>query len=205
MKDWIAAKPDIVDSICTIGSVDNSILHYSESNEIDLIVMGTEGLFRKSLWSKGSHTEYITNHSEIPVLSLKRDRSNINFKGIVLASDFLECEKFDLSILKDIQKAYDSKMLLLKINTPRQHRTYEQVMADMEAFAVINDLQNYSKYIYTDSSVESGLGKFSAEHDIDLIALGTHLGYGFSKLFSGSISDDVVNHLIHPILTFPLK
>ncbi len=205
MKEWIEDKPDVKHSITTIGNIDSSILHCSESNEVDLIVMGTEGLFNKSIWSKGSHTEYITNHSDVPVLSLKCDRSNLDLKEIVLASDFLENEKFDLSVLKSIQKAYQSKMILLKVNTPNQHRTNEQIANDMELFAIVNQLENYSMHLYNDSTVESGIGKFSAENDIDLIALGTHSGYGFSKLFRGSVSDDVVNHLYHPILTFPLK
>lgn len=205
MKDWIADKPDVVDSITTIGDIDNSILHYSESNDVDLIVMGTEGTFNKSKWTKGSHTTYISNHSDIPVLSLKCDRSNMDLKEILLVSDFLENEKLDLSILKAIQSAYNSKIILLKVNTPKQKRTDEQIIDDMEAFACTNKLTNYSKEIYNASTVESGIGKFSAENGIDLIALGTHQSYGFSKLFSGSISDDVVNHLFHPILTFPLK
>jgi len=205
MKKWISNKPDVIDNINTIGSIDDSILQYSESSDIDLIVMGTEGLYNKSFWSKGSHTEYITNHSDIPVLSLKCDRSNLDLKEIVLASDFLENEKLDLSLLKTIQKAYDSKLILLKVNTPKQNRSNDQIADDMQSFADINDLENYSMYIYNDSTVEIGIGKFSAENDIDLIALGTHQEYGFSKLFSGSISDDVVNHLFHPILTFPLK
>ena len=74
----------------------------------------------------------------------------------------------------------------------------------MQEFARINDLEKYTMELFTDSSVEGGLGKFCAENDLDLIALGSHQGYGFSKLFKGSISDDIVNHLYQPILTFPI-
>ena len=166
--------------------------------------MGSEGLFGKSIWSKGSHTEYISNHSDIPVLSLKCDRKNINLKEIVLVGDFLESEKINLSILKDIQTAYQSKLILLKIKTPSQVRTDEQIYNDMEAFAKNNELSNYVTKTYKDVTVESGIGKFTAENDIDMISLGSHHGHGFSKLFRGSISDDVVNHLFHPVLTFPI-
>jgi len=204
LKAWTANKPDITSEIVTIGNIDNTILRISESNDIDLIVMGSEGLHQKSMWSKGSHTEYITNHSNIPVLSLKCDRKNIDLNQIVLVSDFLAAEKINLKVLKAIQAAYNSTLVLLKIKTPSQIRTDQQIIEDMEAFAKNNGLLNYEMRSYTDATVESGIGKFTAESDIDLIAIGTHQVHGFSKLFRDSISDDVINHLYHPLLTFPI-
>ncbi len=204
LQDWVSGKPGIVHTISAIGNVDDTILRISEVEEVDLIVMGSEGLYRKSVWSKDSHTEYVTNHSEIPVLSLKCDRENIDLNQIVLVGDFLTAEKINVNILKVIQEAYQSTLVLLTINTPSQTRTEKEVHSDMELFAKCNDLSNYVMKTYNDVTVESGIGKFTAENDIDLIAMGTHQGHGFSRLFKGSISDDVVNHLYHPILTFPI-
>lgn len=204
LSDWSADKPDITDTIATIGQVDDTVIRISDSHDIDLIVMGTEGVFSKTVWTKASHTEFITNHSEVPVLSLKCDRKDIDLKKIVLVSDFLETEKLKLDILKDIQAAYDSKLILLKIETPSQARSKEDVYADMALFAKNNDLSNFEIKTYKADKVESGIGKFTAENHIDLISMGSHQGHGFSKLFKGSISDDVVNHMYHPVLTFPL-
>jgi nucleotide-binding universal stress UspA family protein len=204
MKSWISNKPDIVESKCIIGNVDKTILRVSEQHEVDLIVMGTHGLFMKSAWAPGSHTEFVTNHSSVPVLSLKCDRSDIDLNQIVFVSDFLEPEKINLGILKAIQKAYNSKLVLLKVITSKQSRTEEQIKEDMVSFANLNELENYTMHTYKDDTVEGGIGKFCAEKDIDLIVLGTHQTRGFSKLFRQSVSDDVVNHLYHPILTFPI-
>ena len=205
MKNWVADKNSIINTNCTIGPIDKCIIDYAENNGIDLIVMGTEGLFNKSMWSKGSHTEYITNHTSIPVLSLKCDRSDLDLKEFVFLSDFLENVKIDLDIVKSIQEVFNSKILLLKIKQPGAKRTEAQIMNDMQAFAATNDLSNYEMHIYHDPTVEAGLGKFCAERNIDMIVLGTHQGKGFSKLFRRSISDDIVNHLYHPILTFPIS
>jgi nucleotide-binding universal stress UspA family protein len=204
LNTWVCEKPDVTDSIAVIGSIENTVLRISQSNDVDLIVMGTEGNFPKSMWSKASHTEYITNHSDIPVLSLKCNRVNINLKEIVLVSDFLEAEKINLSILKDIQAAYQSLLILLRINIPTQIRSEKQVFDDMQLFAKNNGLSNYVMKIYNDKSVESGISNFIAENNIDMISLGSHQGHEFSKLFRGSISDDVVNHLYRPVLTFPI-
>lgn len=204
LAEWISDKPGITQAVSAIGNVDDTILRISDTEDSDIIVMGTEGLYRKSVWSKESHTEYITNHSDIPVLSLKCDRDNIDLKQILLVGDFLIAEKINMDVLKSIQETYQATLVLLTVNTPAQIRTDTEVYDDMEAFAKINELSNYVMRTYNDSTVESGIGKFAAENDIDLIAIGTHQGHGFSKLFRGSISDDVVNHLYHPILTFPI-
>ena len=93
---------------------------------------------------------------------------------------------------------------MLKIKKPNNQRTDIQVHEDMEKFAQLNKLENYTLNIYADPSVEAGIGKFCAEKDIDMIILGTHQSSGFSRLFRHSVSNDVVNHLFHPILTFPI-
>lgn len=204
LEFWVADKPEVTHNIACIGNVDDTILRISEVEDANLIVMGSEGLYQKPEWTKDSHAEYVTNHSDVPVLSLKRDRQNIDLKQIVLVGDFLMAEKINFDILKSIQEAYQSTLVLLKINTSSQIRTDEEVVADMEAFAKTNSLSNYVMRTFNDVSVESGIGKFTDENGIDLIAIGTHQGHGFSKLFRGSISDDVVNHLNHPILTFPI-
>jgi nucleotide-binding universal stress UspA family protein len=204
MVDWIKDKTDVSDSICTIGEIDKTILFISEQNEIDLVVMGTEGLFNKTAWSKPSHTEYISNHAHVPVLSLKCDRSDLDLTQIVFVSDFLENKVLDLKIFKNIQEVFQSKIQLLTIKTPKGARSKDEIFEDMKSFAGLNMIDNYECNVYEDSNVEAGIGKFCAEHDIDLIVLGTHQSKGFSRLFKHSVSDDIVHHLFHPILTFPI-
>lgn len=204
MNQWVVGKEDITDYICTIGEIDHTILRISEQNNIDLVVMGTEGLFNKSLWSKASHTEYITNHAQVPVLSLKCDRSDLDLSRFVFVSDFLEKKVMDLTIIQSLQEVFDSKIALLKIKTVKNRRSDEEVYEDMKSFAEVNMLDNYTLNIYEDENVEAGIGKYCAENKIDLIVMGTHQSKGFSRLFKHSISNDVVNHLFHPILTFPI-
>lgn len=204
MKTWISDKTHISDTLSVIGKVDDSILLYANNHDIDLIVMGTDGVFGSRFWNKPSHAEFITNHSTIPVLTLKCDRTNIHLEEIVFVGDFLEAKEMNLDITKSIQTVFNSKLLLLKIHTPHDNRSNDQIIKDIEAYAKVNKLSNYEIHIYEDKIIESGIGKFTAEKDIDLIILGTHQGKGFSKLFHKNISDDIVNHLFHPILTFPI-
>ena len=205
LVDWARDKKHIHSILCKIGNVDEDIIAYAENNNVDLIIMGTEGVFDQRKWNKGSHTEFLTKHTDVPVLSLKCDRTNLDLKEIVLVSDFLENKEMSLQALKEIQQAFQSRLILLKIKVPKHKRTDEQIHQDMHSFARTNGLENYELAIHEDSNVEAGVGKFCAQRDIDLIVLGTHQKTGFSRLFRHNISDDMVNHLFHPILTFPIK
>lgn len=204
MNAWTRGKDFIASTYCTIGDVDNTIIRYAMDHKVDLIIMGTDGLYSTGRWTQASHAEFISNHSPVPVLTLKCDRSDISLNEIILVGDFLVAKAMDLAIVKGLQSVFGSKLLLLKVKTINAVRTEHEIETDMTAFARVNDLSNYELCIYHNDSVEAGIGKFAAERDVDLIALGTHQKKGFSKLFRRSISDDVVNHLFHPVLTFPI-
>lgn len=107
-------------------------------------------------------------------------------------------------MIKELQSVFESTIHLLKIKTPSEKKSDETILAEINDFATINFLNNYKPHIYADKSVESGIGRFCAESSFDLVAIGTHQSKGLSKLFRGSISNDIVNHLFHPILTFPI-
>jgi nucleotide-binding universal stress UspA family protein len=53
------------------GSPAEEILDYSEKNEIDLIVMGTQGLTGVKRFLLGSVAENVLRHSKVPVMILR--------------------------------------------------------------------------------------------------------------------------------------
>lgn len=204
LESWAQDKSLITDRYTTIGAIDESIIQYAESNDIDLIVMGTKGEQTNTTWSKGSHAMYISNHSTIPLLSIKKKIDDVNMAEVLFVSDFLENKVEELTILKAVQSAFGAQLNLLKIQTPSNTRSELQVNEDILRFAETNGLDNYSINIHQGKSVEEGIKDYSEQCQIDIIALGTHQGKGFSKLFKHSISDELVNHLDHPLLTFPI-
>lgn len=63
-----------VDSVSTVtsGTAYRSIIDYSESNEIDVIVMGTHGRKGIDRYLLGSVTERVVRTSEVPVLTVRK-------------------------------------------------------------------------------------------------------------------------------------
>ena len=63
---------------------------------------------------------------------------------------------------------------------------------------------NYSLHIYNDVNVENGVLNFANHVNADLIGMSTHGRKGLAHFFNGSISEDLVNHAVRPVVTFKI-
>jgi nucleotide-binding universal stress UspA family protein len=54
------------------------------------------------------------------------------------------------------------------------------------------------------AQIEKGIINFADSVDADLIGMCTHGRTGLAHFFNGSISEDIVNHTVKPIITFKI-
>ena len=204
LQNWASDKDYIGKLSYQSGNVNKLIQQYASENQIDLIVMGTQGLYDKRLLREPSHTLWFVEHSDIPVLSLKCDRSDIDFDEILLVSDFEDIKYTNLRVVKNIQEAFDSTLVLLKVITAKSKVNHTDEFIRIKEWATINDIKNYEISMLNAESVETGIGRFSAERDIDLIAIRTMEHRSFFSFIKRSLAQEIVNNLYHPILTIPI-
>jgi nucleotide-binding universal stress UspA family protein len=174
-------------------------------NDCDLVVMGTTGSSGLEEMLVGSNTERVVRRAHCPVISIK-DKANFGaIKNIAFASDF--ADKYDELIerLKELQKLFDARLSLVRINTPNSFTTTRHDLSLMKKFAEAHQLENYTMDIYNDTLEDVGIIYYAEDAGAALIALGTHKRKGIVNLLSGSIAEDVVNHSSRPVWTFKLK
>jgi len=180
------------------------IISESKKNDIDLIVMGSQGASGLQEMFIGSNTEKVVRKSEIPVLVIKEGSGDGMIKNMVFASDFADESKKTFQKIIDFANLFDSKIHLLYVNTIHNFNTTKAVEERIENFLLDFELKNYTQNIYNDISIESGILNFSREMDADLIALNTHGRSGLSQLFNGSIGQELTNHALRPVITFKI-
>ena len=205
LNEWASRRLGISHIEVQFGEVESGIVQYADKHNIDLIVMGTDGVHSFNAWSKGSHTGHILNHSNTPILSLKCNRVDLDIKNILLVSDFEYSDAKSLQIIHDFQEFLGVSLHLLKVNNSNNPEIVQQSIAQMNHCVQVNNLKNAHIHTVCDSSVEKGIQKFIAENEMDMIAIGTNQRSGLSKLFKHSISENVLHSVYHPILTFPIK
>lgn len=204
LKEWTTDKPDITKNIVTAGPLVQTITTQAEKDEVDLIIMGTEGSFGLKELTIGSVAEKVVRLSPVPVLTLKCDREDLSIQNILLVSDFASAEPINLDLVKSVQKAFHSRLHLLKINTKADFMSERAIQALMENFAENNQLENFEYHTYSDKSIEEGIRHYCEDHQIDFVAMTTHGRKGINRLLHHSIAEGVVNHVFLPVLTFKL-
>ena len=173
--------------------------------KVDLVVMGTRGHSRLEEMVIGSNTEKVVRHARVPVLTVHKKPNKINFKNIVYATAMSKDEEKVARVIKAAQELYNSKIHLVRINTPGDFQRDRVAKDYMEKYARTLGLKNYTINVYNDITEEEGIIYFAESINADMIAMATHGRTGFAHVLSGSIAEEVVNHSKRPVLTFVTK
>lgn len=190
-----------------IGNMVAKINERIDSEDIDLVVMGTKGASGIQEVVVGSNTEKVVRAAKCPVLTVKSDSLNAHPNDIVFASDFMENASYDNVVrgLKQFQQHYEATVHLLFVNTPNKFELSSRTDARMKDFVKKYDLRNVTYNIYNHKDEEEGIMEFAELNEMDLVSVATHSRRGLAHLLSGSITEGLVNHSTKPVLSFSLK
>lgn len=198
--------------------VETTVQNYKLFHEIDsvakefdsgLIVMGSHGSSGLKEVFVGSNTEKVVRSSDMPVLVIKHRMSDFDLDNVVFANNF---DRESINSFKKAKVMFDklgAKMNLVYINTPGDGFRSSQEMEDRVAeflteAKVLNEISPSDVEYFSAYSIEEGLFAFSNKVNADLIAIPTHGRRGLAHFFSGSISEDLVNHSDLPVMTFKM-
>ena len=187
-----------------IGNPYESISRTIVDHEVDLVVMGTRGSSGFEEVFVGSNTEKVVRRAHCPVLAVKEAVHADAIKNIVLATNLRDDHQELFTELTKLQQLFDATIHIVRINTPSSFENDRYYKTEMEKFAEQYGLTNYTLNVYNDSDEEDGIIYFAEQIHADMIAIGTHGRSGISRLLSGSIAEDVVNHAKRPVWTFKL-
>jgi nucleotide-binding universal stress UspA family protein len=182
----------------------NGIMDISKKNDVDLIVMGSHGASGFKEMFIGSNAEKVVRFSDIPVLVLKRDEGIFNVDHFVFASDFSDEVRKPFQKVVEFANKFNAELHLVMINTPSSFKPTHIANEIMSNFVSNYSINKFSTHIYNDTNVENGILNFANHVDADLIGMSTHGRRGLSHFFNGSISEDLVNHALRPVITFKI-
>ncbi|XOV93946.1 MAG: universal stress protein [Bacteroidota bacterium] len=204
IADSIYAGVDLKYKI-VIGQPFKEISDMITTERVQLVVMGTNGSDGLEEFLVGSNAERMVRFSKCPVLTVQKEFHIADINNIVFASNFVDVPPAFIFKLKELQKAFDAHLKIVKINTPASFTTTRHDKQQIEDFINEFDLQNCSYEIYNHTNEEDGIVAYTEDVNADLIAIGTKQRRAIGHFFSGSIAEDVVNHAKVPVWTFGLE
>ena len=182
----------------------DGIVKNAKAHNADLIIMGSHGASGFQEMFIGSNTEKVVRNSEIPVLIIKKEAGDFEVNKFVFASDFSDEIKKPFAKVVEFANKFGSELHLVMINTPSSFKPTHIAKEIMDNFIAGFTINKYSTHIYNDVNVESGVLNFTNSVDADLIGMSTHGRKGLAHFFNGSISEDLVNHAVRPVVTFKI-
>lgn len=178
------------------------ILQHIEKNQVDLVVMGSQGATGLKEFLLGSNTQKVVRMSQVPVLVIKEDLpDDFQVKNIVFASDFREEVMDQFKVFVDMARVLDAKLLLLFVNTPANFTDTLTTKIRMGNYALHAPGIVEDTYVFNYYNFQEGLEKFCVEKEIDMISMITHGGTSGLHLFNNSLTERIVNHVDIPLLT----
>lgn len=193
------------------------IKHYKVFSEVDsiasevnadLIVMGSHGATGLKEFFVGSNTEKVVRYANLPVLVVKNNLPNVDFKDAVVATDFSEESVYAFKNVLKTLDIFNAVKHVIYVNLPNENFKSTVEMQQMANDFYMKVEGNTDRMISTnficDRSIEDGILSFSNSIGADLITVITHGRKGLSHIFSGSVAEDVTNHAALPIMTFKM-
>lgn len=205
MKSKWAKDGPKVKSFVEYGAPTVLVSQFVEEMKIDLVVMGTKGATGLKEFFVGSNTEKIVRWSSVPVIAIKKSVKANSIKNIVFPSTLHKDEEELTMRIKALQSFFKATLHIVYINTPSNFRTDVITRQSLNDFAKRFMLKDYTLNVYNDLSEEAGVRNFTSEVKGDMIAMATHGRKGLNHLMSGSIAEDVVNHIDCPIWTWKIN
>lgn len=218
------AEPHLSGDITTSvqhGLPFRTITEYAETNDIDIIVMGTHGRTGVERVLLGSVAEKTLRTSNVPVVAVP-PTTNVVELGDIVYDDILI--PTDGSQGADI--AIDWGLTLASVYDATVHAVYSvdtSGVPEGPGMSQIHDTlertgRNALKTVReraraADISVSGHLGtgpadsvihSYSEEHEIDLIVMGTHGRTGIERFILGSVTEKVVRTAAVPVCCVPV-
>ena len=189
--------------IYEFGGLQSSIRETVEKIKGDLVVVGTHGATGLKEYTVGSNTEKMVRALQVPIIAVRKLPKAI--RNIVFPTrPDLDQEEITMKV-KELQNFFKATLHVLFVNTPAVFKTDLLTKPALADFAKRFMLKNFTLNVFNDTDEEQGIINFSKEVKADMVAMRTHGRKGLAHIASGSIAEDVVNHIECPIWTYKIK
>ena len=175
---------------------------YVDRLSIGLVVIGSHGTGQsKAYW--GSHTQAVVRELEGMVLVIEQQQAPLNISSVMFATSL---DQKDRKVLQDVLVLFRDLEIdhlhIVAIDTPNYFDQPTEVMARaLSSFKdLVYDLE-CSTHFYRSDSIDSGILKFSQEHQIDLIAMANSHKSALMRIFQGSKLERLIAKSDIPILS----
>ena len=185
-------------SVSKNGTPVDTINELNEIDPVDLIVVGSKGISRLDEILIGSVTTAIMRGVHKPVLAIPLKARFDKMDKLVMASDLHNANKPNvIKAISQFKSHFDAHTAAATVKMDEKDFTEEEqkLMKELEKVEPLDEI-----VVIKDTNISKGLMDYCDKVDADLlVVVAKHTSF-FKRFFHKSITKELVNHEILPIL-----
>ncbi len=174
------------------------------ANKVDMVIMGITGSSRIKQVFMGTNTLNVIRHIRVPVMIIPPDAVMVNFKNILLVSDFKDVARTTpFPALKKVLDLFPSNLHILNVDSEHYIELTEEFKIERQSMD--DKLSSYNpEYSFLRAfDFLEGINRFAANKSIDAIITIPHKHGFLSQLFKTSHTKKLAYHSHVPIIAIP--
>ena len=200
------------------GEPYRTIVDYATTYDIDLVIMPTHGRRGLERFLLGSTTERVVRRSEVPVLTIRPDDDvtvRYPYRAVLVPTDGSDPANAALGVGVDMATTAAADHHLLSvvdvtslgvdvrtdIQTEVLQESAHEILDAAEDRASEAGVDPAATAVEFGGSISRAIRTYVADHDIDLVVIGTHGRTGFDRYVLGSVTERLVRTAPVPVLT----
>lgn len=189
----------------TTGSLIQDIRKLATEEQVDLVVMGTKGASGLKEFFVGSNTEKVVRLLDCPVISVPGLTKLSDVRRILVPVDVNEIRPSFLREISRLQQLFSASVEFVWVKTPHNIENVELVEEEFNNLLGEYEIASSSFSIVKNVFPQDGLLEYASNNETDMIAMATHSRRGIAHWFSGSLTEDVINHSPVPLWSLKLN
>ena len=192
------------------GSAPKKIIEVSEEEKADLIVLGKKGHSVLENLLIGSVANQVLRHSFIPVLLTKKRAKKLQYKKILVPTDFTPKEQIERDFAWKLAKALNASLTFLHVFELFHKFSPSEIEVIFKALH--KKIQNrerregenipISEEIVRAMNAPAGIVDYAQAHHIDLIVISS-LVHKLERFFLGSTTEKVISYTDTAVFAIP--
>ncbi|MBL7892002.1 MAG: universal stress protein [Bacteroidia bacterium] len=195
-KKYPSVKIEVVSKV---GFAAEEINEYSQTNPVDLIVMGISGS-GKIDQLLGSTATSVSQKSKTPVLIIPGSAKFAELANVIVAFDFKEIDDTNsINIIIELAKQFKSRVTALNVRQEHQKLSLESSLSAKQANTLLAEVP-HRMVNFVDSDTIHGIDHYLKGHDVDLLVMIKRKHGFFGQLFNSSNTRKMAFHTHIPLL-----
>lgn len=187
--------------ILIFNNTNEKIHRFVEDEQIDLVVMGSHGVYGFKDYILGTNTYSMMRNSKVPVVVVKKLPEKLKLEKMVIATNFKPETGITFRIVENLMEILQVKLIVLYVNTPTYFLETNDIMNIGKTF--LDEFASYEHEIHIIDSFreERGIVQFAEKTNSDGIAVITHGKSDLKQYFSPSVSENLIGLTEKPIFS----